>query len=339
MARKSLRVPTLIFLSFTVALVAQASQTNASYRLAQDWKASLGPRGEGSYIFRVAVCADGSAFLSDGRGRLIRINSQGEKTNDQSGIVQLTTTVSLACDSNGRAVAGTTATAALTVVESRPDKGFAIVARIKPQPLVAPFEILPLSKDQGYIVLGIGNNSKEPVHKLSVTGQVEANFGDVTAQPTEHLSIRAAVNGTLLWDDVHQSVLYLPENTYTLSEFTPGGDKLGQGNRAEAGFRTVQLDPGTGRALPNDRIVRAAMLPSGNILVQVVKHDPIGPSTVSSSTYLEVVDTALSRKAQVIGDAPGHLWGSDSKGGIYFTSISTADGLNVIKAHLPEVSQ
>jgi hypothetical protein len=70
--------------------------------------------------------------------------------------------------------------------------------------------------------------------------------------------------------------------------------------------------------------------------VQIVKHDPIGAMTVSSATYLELVDTLLRPRAQISGEAPGHLWGSDAKGNLYFTAISPADGLNMIKAHLAE---
>jgi len=147
----------------TLSIAASSGQIQReanSASIAQDWEVFLGERDSAAHhVFRVAVCPDGSAYVSDGLGRLMRVDSNGRKTNDQRGIAPLVTTIALACDVKGRAVAGTSRSAGLTVLEPASDNSFMVKSTSKSKPLLVPFEILPLPSDAESggedVVLGI----------------------------------------------------------------------------------------------------------------------------------------------------------------------------------------
>ena len=318
-----------------LSAVVLCAQIPARYQLTQDWKAYLGPRDAAvDHTFRAAVCKDGSVYVSDGLGRLIRVDPTGRKVNDQAGISQIAHTLGLGCDGVGRAIAGTTAPGSLVVLEPLASGAeFSIVSQVRTKG-VTPFEVLSLPAEQGYLVLGLGPGQKQPMHVISSDGQYRLGIGSFPQQASGSLSVRAGVNGTILWDSSRQHILYLPENPYKLSEFTSGGQVVAEHLGADPVFHPIAANETSGLLLPNDRVVGAALLAGGDLLVEVVKHAPIDPTTVSSSAYLQVVDANLNpRGLQTPTDDFGHLYGSDQNGNVYFTIISPTDGMNVVKAH------
>jgi len=288
------------------ALLGQSSPVaGRRFTVVQDWKAFLGPRDQMSgHFFRASVCQDGSVYLSDGLGHLIRVNADGGKVNDQSGIEAIRSTLALACDQNGHAVAGVSSSSSIVRLEPRSDGSFTITSSVKLTLRMPVFDIVALPGAQGYLVLGAGTARKEPLHTVSLSGEVQSSFGALPLQLNQDLALHAGLNGTLLWDQNSQSVLYMPENPYKLTQFSLAGQSVGEYARADNDFHPMFVDTDSSLPLPSDRVVRAAVVGGGNLLIQVVKHDRTGPMAVSSHSYLEIVDRHLALRLRD-GDDPG----------------------------------
>lgn len=92
----------------SVLVYGEASRTASVYSLRKEWQVTLGPIQPRFHLYRAGICSSGSAFFTDGQGRLGFVGQDGALTEDRI-LPEVTGAKSIACDQSGRALVGVSA--------------------------------------------------------------------------------------------------------------------------------------------------------------------------------------------------------------------------------------
>lgn len=326
---------TLLCLLPVVFPTGVARSAENGWTLVKDWQVSLGSVPEGHPFYRAAICADGTNYLSDALGRVVELDVNGKVVSD----VQFPELNALAvsCDDESHLIAapageirtiGLGSDGSLKVIRSTP----------MPDPRAA-WAIAPAGS-YGFFVLGLGlEKTTAFVHLVDKQGVVVTRR-EAAASGTP-AAISAALNGSLAWDRVSQQVLYIPSNPYVFTRYHPARGLVGSTPRNDPNFH-VPRSGGIAAGVDSrgDRVVRAAYLPNGDVLVQVLKegvvfNSQVRQNVVHGSGYMELFDHDLNLKATGISVRGFGLFsGAAQDGSLYFNFSSTPDGGRVVKAHL-----
>jgi hypothetical protein len=166
--------------------------------------------------------------------------------------------------------------------------------------------------------------------------------GYVEARPGSPAT-RFLTEGSVIWNSVSDSVVYIPQNPWELRRFSAAGQVVEVGRPAEADFRNADMQAMSSAMMrrpwiASDTIYNAICLADGRIVLQVLKgRDVIRPPQWNGiSGFLSVLDSTLARPLGrvYLSPGPGLLVGADSSGQLYFADLGPVGESSVTLARL-----
>lgn len=285
------------FRSILLAALVCAAAAAQGPSLRQEWETTLGPTGDGPWL--MAVCPNGVVYAADARGRLVALSAEG-RILARAGEPALYRARDLACDSNGLLYAARTDNlAVLRLAGNR----FETVRQARPEAAITAMTIGARGR---IFAAGRRPGSRLPLHVLEPDGRVLHSFGETPRGPLipafEPLPL-------LLWQTRPERLLVVSSAPYEIHAYAPDGGLLEVVRPRRRGYiHPVQFTPG-------GDITGAAVLPRGQIVVQLRTH---GPLTNQPDTFLDLLDADLRIVAGGIPAVPGALAGASSSGALYF---------------------
>jgi hypothetical protein len=158
----------------------------------------------------------------------------------------------------------------------------------------------------------------------------DMTFGLAPVLPYASLVARAVSRGVLFWSLKKDGLVFMPSFPYEAHVYERDGTRRRLLDRGDPGF----LRPGLGPGLPvlGDEVLRAAELPSGEIVVFIGKQRENW-----SDTYLELLDEDLRPRARFTANADGVLGvlhGASGDGAVYFGKGTRSGGVFITRARL-----
>jgi hypothetical protein len=303
------------------------SRTIPSFRVVQIWQADLGGT-EGGRSYRLAVCPDGTAFLTDGNGRLTTIDARGTVLREEVH-EPLVAARATSCDAE-------------SFLAVRRDRLVRISRGSGARVSEAYLPISPAGIAVGgggtIWVLG-GSRETGPnavVHRVAASGAI---LSSLTGLPDGRTSTRL-LGGSLVWQPKQQRLLVVPKAAYEFHVFSATGGHVTITRHHDPDFRGAEDSPlAAPQASLPDRIERALSLPDDRVLVQVRKFRRVGDGgeVYRDPTHLDVFGPTLDLIGRVDIRRIGVPQGVDGEGNVYFTAATT-DGLRVVKGRLERVT-
>ncbi len=324
-----------LFGCMSVLLAAAAWGAEANRSLVKEWEVSLGPMAESHTFYRSAVCSDGTYYFSDGLGRIVQTDAAGVVVGDVH-IEQLRDVLAVTCDEHLHFV-GALINQLVTVALD----GNRVLSVLRTTPIapdIGTSMAIARSGGDGYLVLAVKGVSVT-AHRINSDGQVLASHPGAVVEPP--WSLGNAANGTFVRDPSSNEVLYMPETPYIFMKYSSEKGLVSAIPRNDSAFQLPQRGGASAdlRA-PGDRVMRAAYLPGGDVLVQVVKRSVVfsnraQSNVIRATSYLELFDHSLTLKASGIAvQGFGQMQGAAQDGSLYFSNISREGGIHVFKAQL-----
>lgn len=319
-----------IALACALAGRAQTSAPATVYRFVQDWQAFVPQKAsEAASDYRAAICPDGSAYISDGEDRVINVDYHGQILFDQRNLPDIRSVLAMTCDAGSRLAAITARPRLINVIQPMSGalvrtSSYALESALTPRRMVAA--------GMGYIVLGADPAGTKPLRLLGQTGNEEIAFGPRPLDDSGS-ALRAMARGSIAWDARRQHLVFAPESPYHLYSFSPAGQLLREADVGGATFQSTITDWATGMPLPGDAVQNLALLPSGEVAVEVIRTRPSNSGTLERTQTVELLDAAFQVVAR-IGNPPGELQGADDQGNLYFTRSVVGAGVYETRLHI-----
>ncbi len=158
----------------------------------------------------------------------------------------------------------------------------------------------------------------------------DKTFGIAPVLPHASHVARAVSRGALFWSMKRDGLVFMPSFPYEAHIYDRDGTRRHLLDRGDPDF----LRPGLGPGLPvlGDEVLRAAELPSGEIVAFIGKQ-----RERSSDTYLELLGEDLRPRARFTARVDGGfgvLHGASGDGAVYFGKGTRGGGVFITRARL-----
>ncbi len=281
----------------------------------------------------MTVCLDGTVYFVDALGRLVWIGAEGGIRLDiqRSELVDMR---AVACDGRDYLYAAVASIPPRLVVLG-PTRGtvggptFEVVRSCEltdvPSAIVVQdgtVFLLAVSPEAG----GTGSF----LQRLPDGCHRDKTFGIAPVLPHASHVARAVSRGTLFWSKKRDGLLFMPSFPYEAHVYERDGTRRQLLNRGDPDFQRPGLGPGV--PVLGDEVLRAAELPSGDIVTFVGKQRESW-----SDTYLELLSEDLRPRARLtarVDGGLGVLHGASGDGAVYFGKGTRGDGVFITRARL-----
>jgi hypothetical protein len=305
-------------LLLAVAAPPPEPQSQAGGReLRVEWAAEIGPAAP-RIIYRVAVCSDGTSFLTLHEGRLVALDAAGAVVSDGA-YKELEGTSATACSTSNVLHAATMA-GDLVRVDLRPAGQPAFQSNhtgLVTRSMVA-------RGDGTFLAFGWNGREGMALYPVAPTAGAGPSFGGK--------AIEGIRDGFVVVDG--DRVTLVPTEQYEFLNFRGSGEFLERRASGDAEFQPETLDKE--RVWHGGSVMGAFTLPGGDLAVHVVKQPPArgldGQSTV---------DVHSAAKQQMLFRVPnpyGVLTGVDGSGALYFFQAGVASPIKITKARIVEAA-
>ena len=280
-------------------LCAGAAAKPEGPRLVQKWEKILG--GPGATPWLTAVCPNGVFYAVDGRRRAVAVNADGDILAESEGEPALFRVRALACDSDGLLYAARTDN--LAVLRAAGNR-FETVREARPEVDISAMTIGARGR---IYAAGRRPGSRLPFHVLEPDGRVLLSFGE---RRRGSVYLPFLPQQFLLWQKRPERLLVVGAGPYQIQAYGPDGVLLDVVRpRFRSFIRPAQFTPG-------GDITGAAVLPHGQVIVQLRSYGPWRPD--EPDTVLDLHDSEFRILARDVPALHGVLAGASSKGGLYF---------------------
>ncbi len=317
-----------------VLVIAQGTPASGrDYELVKEWESALGPVEEGAF-YRTTVCPDGAVLLTDSLGRLWALDGTGKELF-QKAAPELQRVLASACGADHFYAAAMESHKLLVYERVATPPDLRLAASVSTGNLVA----YRLEETGGSIVyaLGFRPGVREAIHPVHTTQGLLPAFAEPPQASPGIQCHSPAELGSLVWDKTRKRLIHVPGNPYEFRVYDAAGAALLRRPRNDPGFGPRRVDLARGIVLPSDRVARAARLPDGRFITQVIQQVPFNtPDGFRAEAYLELFDADFQFLAAIplAGAALGLFQGTSEDGGLYFSRHSAPDGIRLLKATL-----
>lgn len=328
------RLPLVLLL---LAASSQLVSSDPSSRTIEpEWQVFLGPT-KPRLVQQMSVCHDGSVYFVDALGRLVWIDASGRIRTDvqRSELIDMQ---AIACDDRGSLYAA---------VASNPPR-LVILRPASGEKSVPTFDVIgacELERQPDVIATGDGavyllttpsgsGGAGGFIQQLAEGCHTERAFGIAPDLPQADVA-RAVSRGALFWSRKREGLVFMPSFPYEAHVYERNGARRHVLHRGDPEFR--HPDSGRGNPQPGDEVLRAAELPSGDIVTFVGRQ-----REHRSETYIELLGGDLQPKARFTArENPGLgvFHGASGDGALYFGKGTRSDGVFITRARLRAAGQ
>lgn len=336
----------LLICSVTIGMSAQTntdrpartsgvSAPSPSVSLTRDWQIDLGRDGldDPEVKIRFGVCPRGGVAHVNALGRVAYVDPTGSIVLD--GVYEETRgATAVACGEGGRLIVATRNLSVTSMV----DPASAMLVVGEPDRLGRyTFSRVPLALkgfvnaiepgSPGEAFLLIRPDTDGPfLHRVLLSGQAIQSFGSLPFVRDAFTDTQVFGFASLIWLRSRQELAFVPASPYLMQRYSLAGELLRTYRRKGPGFRPYGRESAT--SIPvGDRLNKVVVLPNGDFVSDVTREMNGGGG------YLEWLGPALEIKATNLS-YDGLLQGSDEQGYLYFSRVTRADGVRLIKARL-----
>lgn len=318
--------------------VLQEAPAGASSResLQKEWQVSLGPHRARVHLYRAGICSTGSAFFTDGQGRLGVVGREGVIVKDAF-LPELVGAKAVACDHTGRALVGvsTLQGSHLLAVE---DTGRTFQVRWKSPDVRAPIFVVEASPEATFILAPVRLPTGELrfLHRVGADGALMHSFGTVPFHLDRARMLQAIVDGSITWSSATRQLVFVSSGSADFQFYSVSGKLEAVHPRADPDFLPMAAPAWSSPIFRGDSLLRVVGLPGGDLVAFVNKQ-----REASSRSFLEILRPTqrelfvIRTNIPISGDGGyGFLQGADRDGALYFAKGVANSEATLIKARL-----
>lgn len=333
--RRSL--PCAVFALFAWAILQEApAGASSSQSLRKEWQVTLGPTRARVHLYRAGICSTGSAFFTDGHGRLGAVDRDGAIVKDVF-LPELVGAKAVACDEIGRALVGVSTSQGSHLVALE-DNGRTFQVRWKSPDIRAPIFLVEPSPAATFILapVRLATGELRFLHRIGADGALTHSFGTVPFHLDSARLLQAITEGSLTWSWATNQLVFVSSGSADFQFYSPSGKLEAVHPRPDPDFLPMAPSAWSSPVFRRDSLLRIVGLPGGDIVAFVNKQ-----REASSRSFLEILRPThrellvIRTHIPISGDGGyGFLLGADRDGALYFARGLANSEASLIKARL-----